>query len=295
MQGIMPPVSTPDNLFHDGDPTQGIEGTIVTAEHLNNEQAAIRNIQQELINVLTLAEMEPDPDKLNQISESIGIIVAKGIQGANMLPGSSYKPRTDSLNTRERQVEIIKNKDMNTCKAGEFGLYEKATCANSPPNAGQLFYCETKATSHAFLITQLTFAYDNNIGVMAWRNLTATQPPVGSDWCEVYDTHNKPTAAECGAAPAVHSHTAAQANADIVSGGVGQVGTHGLFTLVDTGAPPVGPGGVYAGTQLKWSNVSANNASLGISPPGSWKALSTINAGAAVGTKDATGLFIRIA
>ncbi|MFM5404092.1 phage tail protein [Aeromonas veronii] len=211
------------------------------------------------------------------------------------LPKKDYKPRTDSLNAQERAVEIVRNKDMNTCKAGEFGLYEKATCANSPPNAGQLFYCETKATSHAFIVTQLVFAYDYNRGVMAWRNLTATQTPVGSEWCEVYDTHNKPTAAECGAAPAVHSHTAAQANADIVSGGVGQVGTHGLFTLVDTGAPPVGPGGVYAGTQLKWSNVAANNISFGSSPPGSWKALSNIGAGAAVGTANATGLFIRIA
>ncbi|HIA7500266.1 TPA: phage tail protein, partial [Escherichia coli] len=27
MQNLMPPINTPDQLFHDGDPTQGIEGT----------------------------------------------------------------------------------------------------------------------------------------------------------------------------------------------------------------------------------------------------------------------------
>ncbi|HAJ6952771.1 TPA: phage tail protein, partial [Escherichia coli] len=31
MQNLMPPINTPDQLFHDGDPTQGIEGTLVTA------------------------------------------------------------------------------------------------------------------------------------------------------------------------------------------------------------------------------------------------------------------------
>ncbi len=38
MQNLMPPINTPDQLFHDGDPTQGIEGTIVTADYLNNQQ-----------------------------------------------------------------------------------------------------------------------------------------------------------------------------------------------------------------------------------------------------------------
>ena len=55
----MPPVQTPDNLFHDGNPLTGELGTIVDAEHLNNEQAAIRDTQSELIAILTAAAMEP--------------------------------------------------------------------------------------------------------------------------------------------------------------------------------------------------------------------------------------------
>lgn len=56
----MPPINTPDNLFHDGNPTTGVEGTIVPAEHLNNEQGSIRDVQSEMIAILTAAAMEPD-------------------------------------------------------------------------------------------------------------------------------------------------------------------------------------------------------------------------------------------
>ncbi|MFY7506091.1 hypothetical protein ACOTWQ_22525, partial [Enterobacter cloacae complex sp. BZL2003] len=60
MRPLMPPVQTPDNLFHDGNPLTGELGTIVDAEHLNNEQAAIRDTQSELIAILTAAAMEPE-------------------------------------------------------------------------------------------------------------------------------------------------------------------------------------------------------------------------------------------
>ncbi len=61
MQNLMPPINTPDQLFHDGDPTQGIEGTLVTAGYLNNQQGATRDLQQELLNVLGGAHIQPDP------------------------------------------------------------------------------------------------------------------------------------------------------------------------------------------------------------------------------------------
>ena len=67
MQNLMPPINTPDQLFHDGDPTQGIEGTIVTADYLNNQQGATRDLQQELLNVLGGAHIQPDPQKTDQL------------------------------------------------------------------------------------------------------------------------------------------------------------------------------------------------------------------------------------
>lgn len=60
MQNLMPQIDTPDNLFHDGNPVTGELGTIVPSEHLNNEQGAIRDLQAELIAVLTAATMQPD-------------------------------------------------------------------------------------------------------------------------------------------------------------------------------------------------------------------------------------------
>lgn len=60
MKPLMPPIDTPDKLFHDGNPATGAEGTIVPAEHLNNEQASIRDVQSEMIAILTAAAMAPD-------------------------------------------------------------------------------------------------------------------------------------------------------------------------------------------------------------------------------------------
>ncbi|EGI4456668.1 tail fiber protein [Escherichia coli] len=84
MQNLMPPVNTPDQLFHDGDPTQGIEGTIVYAEHMNNQQGAIRDLQQELINVLRAADISPDPKKQNQLIDAISQYVGEKVPDASL-------------------------------------------------------------------------------------------------------------------------------------------------------------------------------------------------------------------
>lgn len=67
MRPLMPPVQTPDNLFHDSNPLTGELGTIVDAEHLNNVQGAVRDAQSELITVLTAAGINVDPTKKNQL------------------------------------------------------------------------------------------------------------------------------------------------------------------------------------------------------------------------------------
>lgn len=71
MQPLMPPINTDDGLFHNGNPLDGTKGTIVTAEHLNNEQGAIRDVQKELIAVLSDAGMAPDADKAGQLLSAI--------------------------------------------------------------------------------------------------------------------------------------------------------------------------------------------------------------------------------
>ena len=79
MQNLMPPVNTPDNLFHDGNESTGIEGTILYAEFMNNEQSAVQDIQQEAINVLAAAGFTPDPAKNNQLLMAIQKIISDGI------------------------------------------------------------------------------------------------------------------------------------------------------------------------------------------------------------------------
>jgi hypothetical protein len=71
MKDIMPPINTPDKSFHDGNPATGEQGTIVSAEWLNNAQGSIRNTQQELLSVLTEAGMAIDENKTNQLSLAI--------------------------------------------------------------------------------------------------------------------------------------------------------------------------------------------------------------------------------
>ncbi|WP_420055608.1 phage tail protein [Escherichia coli] len=84
MQNLMTPVNTPDKLFHDGDPTQGIEGTIVTAEFMNNHQAATRDLQQEVINVLKEAGVTPDPEKQNQLVEALTSFIGQKVPDASL-------------------------------------------------------------------------------------------------------------------------------------------------------------------------------------------------------------------
>lgn len=95
MRPLMPPVQTPDNLFHDGNPLTGELGTIVDAEHLNNEQAAIRDTQSELIAILTAAAMEPEStagqllaalNKLYAPGNDTLVALASLVGAANKLP-----------------------------------------------------------------------------------------------------------------------------------------------------------------------------------------------------------------
>ncbi|MEM8253986.1 hypothetical protein Q4Q98_16040 [Morganella morganii] len=78
MQNLMPPIDTTDHAFHDGDPTTGQLGTIVTAAWLNDVQGATRDIQAEIIAVLTKAGMQPNPQKQNQLAEAISQIIGSG-------------------------------------------------------------------------------------------------------------------------------------------------------------------------------------------------------------------------
>ncbi|MEQ1967351.1 tail fiber protein [Xenorhabdus nematophila] len=84
MQELMPPVSTPDNVFHDGDPTTGAFGTIVPSLWLNNIQFAVRDLQQECKNILTSAGFAPDPRKQNQLADAISQLIKISVPAATV-------------------------------------------------------------------------------------------------------------------------------------------------------------------------------------------------------------------
>ncbi|KFN18750.1 phage tail protein [Aeromonas bestiarum] len=87
-----------------------------------------------------------------------------------------------------------------------------------------------------------------------------------------------------------HNHTAAQGNQDIVAGGLGQIGTYGLF--VNVSGADRGPGDVVAGGGLQWSSADQATHSNS-SPAGTWKCLGFCSTYRNLG--HAVTLWIRIA
>ncbi|MDX7732554.1 phage tail protein [Aeromonas caviae] len=334
---------------------------------------------------------------------------------ASKLDVSGYKARRDMLSNNGTAFGVTYNKDMNTCTAGEFGLYEKVRSQNAPPTSGNYFYCETKRIYAAEPLIQIAWPYDGD-GVLAMRNYSANtftwspwrevfdtghkptiqevdglQQALGglsstshshpgswlnpinlgtedldtlkdpkvyaqhanantsaarhypensagalivsagagpqqtylvynssrvwrraqystgawTPWTRDYNTGNKPTLAELGAAaashahpwsqltgipayasrwpswgevtdkpatmtPSTHTHTAAQGNADVVAGGVGQIGTYGFFFTKASGA--YAPGRTLPGSSLRWSSTDMHESDTGGgSPAGTWK------------------------
>ncbi|HHH0821677.1 TPA: phage tail protein [Yersinia enterocolitica] len=118
MKNIMPPINTPDNAFHDGNPATGEQGTIVPGLWLNNSQGATRNIQQELISVLTAAAIEIDETKNNQLLTSILKLITASIpdlpaasltQSGIVKLISSLTSDSESLAATAKAVKLVAN------------------------------------------------------------------------------------------------------------------------------------------------------------------------------------------
>ncbi|KMK81997.1 putative bacteriophage tail fiber protein [Pectobacterium atrosepticum ICMP 1526] len=88
MQNLMPPVNTPDNVFHDGNPLTGELGTIVTAKFMNDVQAAIRNSQAEIIYVLADADIVIDPNKTDQLLTALKATFATNVSMNDRVPST---------------------------------------------------------------------------------------------------------------------------------------------------------------------------------------------------------------
>lgn len=71
MRSKMSAIGTSDSAFHDGNPSTGELGTIVTADWLNAVQASTMDLQDELLNVLAAASIANDPAVKTQILAAI--------------------------------------------------------------------------------------------------------------------------------------------------------------------------------------------------------------------------------
>ncbi|ECW2671786.1 tail fiber protein [Salmonella enterica] len=85
MKPLMKPIDTPDQVFHDGDPSTGELGTICSAEWLNDTQATIRDIQAECIAILRANGLEPDETKRDQLWEAIQAAIKNHVPAASLV------------------------------------------------------------------------------------------------------------------------------------------------------------------------------------------------------------------
>ena len=77
MKTTMPPINSSDNLFHDGDPSVQRDGTLLTADHLNNVQASVIDLQNEMTNILSQTGKAPNNTSMQLAQGIVDLIDAK--------------------------------------------------------------------------------------------------------------------------------------------------------------------------------------------------------------------------
>ncbi|MGD1827049.1 tail fiber protein [Chromobacterium violaceum] len=139
MQDPIKPVPTPDQKFHDGNPSTGELGTIVSADWLNTVQSALQATQQEVLSVIGSNNgQKADPARQDQLLQAIKQLAWGGNAKPTTLAGYGI---ADGLTMRPPLGDKI---DLNNIV--DDGLYHNpgnayaANGANYPvPYAGLLF------------------------------------------------------------------------------------------------------------------------------------------------------------
>lgn len=140
MRPLMPPVQTPDNLFHDGNPLTGELGTIVDAEHLNNVQGAVRDAQSELITVLNAAGINVDPSKQNQLLTALkALLLSRSNPFGDIKSDGTVKTALENLRL-ERFVQLPNATRINSPNGklylwinnAAWGVYDDESAKNIP-------------------------------------------------------------------------------------------------------------------------------------------------------------------
>ncbi|EBC6400292.1 tail fiber protein [Salmonella enterica] len=103
MKPLMKPIDTPDQVFHDGDPSTGELGTICSAEWLTNVQVSIRDIQAECIAILRANGFGPDETKRDQLWEAIRTAIKSHVPAAS-LAGSGIVQLSSSVTSDSESI-----------------------------------------------------------------------------------------------------------------------------------------------------------------------------------------------
>ncbi len=112
MKPLMKAIDTPDQVFHDGDPSTGELGTICSAEWLNDTQGSVRDIQSECIAILRANGFEPDASKSDQLWEAIQTAIKSQVPAATLttagisLLSSSVTSNNESIAATSKAVKI---------------------------------------------------------------------------------------------------------------------------------------------------------------------------------------------
>lgn len=113
MKPLMKPIDTPDQVFHDGNPSTGELGTICSAEWLNDTQASIRDIQAECIAILRANGFEPDETKRDQLWQAIQVAIKSQVPAATLttagisLLSSSVTSDSEAIAATSKAVKIV--------------------------------------------------------------------------------------------------------------------------------------------------------------------------------------------
>jgi len=141
MKDIISPIDTEDGLFHDGDPSTGTEGTVVSQKWLNPVQGAVISSQQEMASVLKEAGIKIDPAKQDQLLAAIKKITGTATEGflkvGDFGIGGGSKHKDDAYNN-VGEIYRVNGTSKNTPTTGVAGIVS-LPCDGGPSTA---YFCQ---------------------------------------------------------------------------------------------------------------------------------------------------------
>ncbi|MCP1293282.1 MULTISPECIES: phage tail protein [Chromobacterium] len=105
MQNTLKPINSPDGLFHDGNPTTGELGTIVSADWLNSLQQATVATQDELIALIKDSGQALDANRKDQLLQAVKQLAWGGNSKPTTLAGYGI---TDGATKAEVSIKADK-------------------------------------------------------------------------------------------------------------------------------------------------------------------------------------------